>query len=231
MSTQVSAEASVKYSSSIVTHGSASFATKGEDIVGHRQQDDRFAFALFDGHGGVEAAKICKAELLPMLCTLTEPEFLGADAFPSKDIVDKFWDMDDSLGTREIFSGTTASILLLSPVASDEVSQSCTLCWVGDSQCITVNMRSADTLDALISSTSIHTPSNESEKVRQPAPRPAVSSQHPVTCNTTPSCAHSLSKSRHEPQARLELAWRIRAELDQVKLEKLKVRRARADAV
>ncbi|KAL3910622.1 MAG: hypothetical protein SGPRY_008992 [Prymnesium sp.] len=187
MSTQVSAEASVKYSSSIITHGSANFATKGEDVVGHRQEDDRFAFALFDGHGGVEAAKICKAELLPMLCTLTEPEFLGADAFPSKDIVDKFWDMDDSLGTREIFSGTTASILLLSPVASNELSQSCTLCWVGDSQCITVNMRSADTLDALISSTSIHTPSNESEKVRQPAPDLPTMASCQLTALTAPS--------------------------------------------
>ena len=109
----------------------------GEDISVKHNAGGRGAYGVFDGHGGVEAAKLCARELAPALCKLGGPTALGHAAFPKESIVDEFWEQDKRLGRNGISDGTTASVLLVTQGMTAEgdalAKLTCTLAWVGDS--------------------------------------------------------------------------------------------------
>jgi len=152
-----------------VSVGKAEVATKGEDVSALHATHGRYCFGVFDGHGGVQAAKLCAAELLPKLGQLSASDAHGHAAFPTDPLVNEFWAMDASLGDRHVFAGTTASVLLVSPVAKADgaaASLGCTLCWVGDSRVVRVDMTAAASEESLVSTTPIHTPGTAEEQAR-----------------------------------------------------------------
>ena len=120
------------------------------------------------------------AQLVPQLTNLATPETTGHAAFPTWAIIDEFWLTDKQLCKKEIFAGTTASLLLLAPSNAGDGSGGldCTICWVGDSLCVRADIGCDASDAAFLSTTTDHTPKNDAER------------------------------------ARLELEWKVRAELE-----------------
>lgn len=146
-----------------VTFGSKQYSAKGEDFSACATEGSRGAFAVFDSHGGKDAGALCKAELFGQLLSLAASDVAGHDAFREPDIVDAFWTMDHRLGSAGIYSGTTASVLLVSHNAD---SLCCTLAWVGDSTALTIDMTSQVSAPPPQQKTSDHTPANPAEAQR-----------------------------------------------------------------
>lgn len=149
-----------------VTFGSTQHSTaKEEDFCACETTSKRGAFAVFDSHGGKDAGALCKSELTGQLLSLAASDAKGHDAFPERDIVDAFWSMDHRLGASGIFSGTTASALLVSSHDNAD-SLYCTLAWVGDSTALTIDMTSPVCAPPPQQRTSNHTPANPAEAKR-----------------------------------------------------------------
>ncbi len=117
----------------------------GSAVAPSRKDEDRFvahldpsdapsAFGVFDGHNGAGAASASAAEGSGGLCA----RILSSDApLDPSTITDAFWDLDASLGTSGVMSGTTAQVLVCAPAAH---GVRCALAWVGDSAAVHVDM-------------------------------------------------------------------------------------------
>ena len=149
--------------SKTVSLGISQQSLKGEDfatsLISHEKE--RAIFGIFDSHGGKEAGAMCSEQMPQPLLSLTDDAVAGHQAFPDSCIIDEFWKMDHQLGSANIFSGTTACVLL---VATAVDSLCCTLAWVGDSTAICVSMLPCK--ESILHATSNHTPSNKEESNR-----------------------------------------------------------------
>jgi hypothetical protein len=109
-----------------VTCGAAQKSThKGEDVCTMQAgpNSEAACFAVFDGHGGMLAARRCDEHLVPRLLALA-PNFAAAE------VEREFWRLDSELGAAGVPDGTTATVLLISrgkaamPPGVDEASDS-----------------------------------------------------------------------------------------------------------
>lgn len=143
---------------------SRQYSEKGEDFFATKFDGARGAFAIFDSHGGKRAGELCAAEMVDQLISLPETEASGR-AFPEKQLVDTFWEMDRRLGREGIYSGTTASVLLVSSETTDK-TLSCVVAWVGDSTALAVSMKDPCATSPPLWQTANHTPKNTEETRR-----------------------------------------------------------------
>jgi serine/threonine protein phosphatase PrpC len=93
-----------------VSFGAAQRAThKDEDICTMQAGagSEAACFAVFDGHGGVLAARRCDEVLAPRLVAL-------APCFAPAEVEREFWRVDSELGAAGVPDGTTATVLLVS---------------------------------------------------------------------------------------------------------------------
>ena len=152
----------------MVSSGVHSRVAKGEDYHSAQCEGSRGMFAVFDSHGGKDAGKICSEEMPAKLLNVTDKAIVGLDAFPDAGLDSSFWEMDHRLGKNDIFSGTTASVLLVSAAPPDSPnSLCCKLVWVGDSTACVCDM-SGDSAKAvpIICQTRDHNPDNAAEVTR-----------------------------------------------------------------
>ena len=85
------------------------------------------------------------------LCRRAPEKCLGAQPLGAKDAIARsFMALDSQLGTQDITSGTTATILIVEHNAKTGAKH-CTLAVAGDSQAIQVDMKGADSTQALVS--------------------------------------------------------------------------------
>lgn len=148
--------------------------SKAEDLAVTVAGPVSAAFAVYDGHGGLQAAQTCVNSLTPKLLALSSLD-------DDEAIIDAFWDVDAELGVRKIFDGTTATVLLVANGEDDDdtVGESsssslhctarplrCVLAHVGDSSAIRLNMHSANSSELLISETTQHLASSVDEQKR-----------------------------------------------------------------
>lgn len=172
-----------------VAYGKSQRSVKDEDAFACQVAKQAACFGVFDSHGGKEAGRRCAAELAPNLLTLGgADDAVGHAAFPKDSIVTAFWDMDHDLGSHGVYSGTTASVLLVAPLvapAGDALLEArshakltensagadataggdmlcCTLAWVGDSTALTLEMGGSERTPEFWQ-TSNHTPTNPQE--------------------------------------------------------------------
>lgn len=119
-----------------MAHGYAHAVTsKDEDTHAVLHSAGTSLFAIYDGHGGKQAAEHCREKLSPALIALA-PDFEEAA------IADAFWAADASLGKDNVLDGTTATVLLVSHGGGGGTTSNarCVLAWVGDSSALVVDM-------------------------------------------------------------------------------------------
>ena len=119
---------------------------------------ERFAyFAIFDGHGGKDAADRCQATLHDQISRRAPDTTKATDAL-SEGLRRACWELDEDLGSAHVDAGTTATILCIG-------RSTATLGWVGDSTALVVDM----TLPKPAWATPKHNPQNPSEVARMKA--------------------------------------------------------------
>ncbi|GMI36704.1 hypothetical protein TrCOL_g6260 [Triparma columacea] len=122
-------------STDTLNYGSACCPShKGEDFVGHSiSADKQFAsFAVFDGHGGSDAATVC-AEIM---CSSATKIYDEKGLFGEEDIKEIFGVAAEKTSKVKDNSGTTATLAFVKFDASGEEASEAeiTLAWVGDSR-------------------------------------------------------------------------------------------------
>jgi len=119
---------------------------------------ERFAyFAIFDGHGGKDAADRCQATLHDQISRRAPDTTKATDAL-GEGLRRACWELDEDLGSAHVDAGTTATILCIG-------RSTATLGWVGDSTALVVDMTSPKPAWA----TPKHNPQNPSEVARMKA--------------------------------------------------------------
>ena len=88
------------------------------------------AFAIFDGHSGKEAARICSETVCQRLLAKGPP-------FEASAIADALWAVDEEVGTLKLKDGATAQIFLVEP-SGDKLK--CTMAWCGDSSSVVADV-------------------------------------------------------------------------------------------
>jgi len=146
-----------------MAHGYAHAVTsKDEDTHAVLHSAGTSLFAIYDGHGGKQAAEHCREKLSPALIALA-PDFEEAA------IADAFWAADASLGKDNVLDGTTATVLLVSHGGDGSATSKarCVLAWVGDSSALVVDMLAPGHHKAAVShTTSDHHVKSPSEVAR-----------------------------------------------------------------
>ena len=145
----------------ILSYGSAQLHKKGEDTIFIDDASDPGSslFAVFDGHGGPQAAVLCREELCPSILASARP-------FSAKSVEEAFWELDATLIERGQFAGTTATVLCVDQAADGGFS--CLLSWVGDSTAIVVDLLAPHSTESVVraASTTDHNANNASESRR-----------------------------------------------------------------
>ena len=153
--------------SELVSYASRQHSQKGEDFYATKVTGEHGVMGVFDSHGGKEAGSLCAAELVEQLTLLpAAANECGHFAFPEDAVVDTFWAMDHRLGREGIYSGSTASVLLVSQTGNDEPGLACTIAWVGDSTAVAVSMADPCRSPPPLWQTANHTPANAEESKR-----------------------------------------------------------------
>ena len=144
----------------LLSCGSAQLYKKGEDTLYVDASDpDSSLFAVFDGHGGPQAAVLCRNLLCPSILASARP-------ISSESVEKAFWSADETLSEQGQFAGTTATVLCVDRTAGGGFS--CLLSWVGDSTAIVIDMLAPHVTNSIVrsASTTDHTASNASESRR-----------------------------------------------------------------
>ena len=143
-----------------LSFGSAQLHKKGEDTLYVDASDpDSSLFAVFDGHGGPQAAVLCRDKLCPSILASVRP-------VSTESVEEAFWSADSALSEQGQFAGTTATVLCVDRTAGGGFS--CLLSWVGDSTAIVVDMLAPCATKSVVRSatTTDHNASNASETRR-----------------------------------------------------------------
>ena len=144
----------------LLSCGSAQLYKKGEDTLYVDASDpDSSLFAVFDGHGGPQAAVLCRNLLCPSILASARP-------ISTESVEKAFWSADATLSEQGQFAGTTATVLCVDRTAGGGFS--CLLSWVGDSTAIVIDMLAPHATNSVVrsASTTDHTASNASESRR-----------------------------------------------------------------
>ena len=143
-----------------LSFGSAQLHKKGEDTLYVDASDpDSSLFAVFDGHGGPQAAVLCRDKLCPSILASVRP-------VSTESVEEAFWSADSALSEQGQFAGTTATVLCADRTTGGGFS--CLLSWVGDSTAIVVDMLAPRATKSVVRSatTTDHNASNASETRR-----------------------------------------------------------------
>ena len=144
----------------LLSCGSAQLHKKGEDTLCVDASDpDSSLFAVFDGHGGPQAAVLCRDTLCPSILASARP-------VSTESVEEAFWSADAALCEQGQFAGTTATVLCVGRTVGGGFS--CLLSWVGDSTAIVIDMLAPRATKSVVrsASTTDHNASNASESRR-----------------------------------------------------------------
>ena len=144
----------------LLSCGSAQLHKKGEDTLCVDASDpDSSLFAVFDGHGGPQAAVLCRDTLCPSILASARP-------VSTESVEEAFWSADAALREQGQFAGTTATVLCVGRTVGGGFS--CLLSWVGDSTAIVIDMLAPRATKSVVrsASTTDHNASNASESRR-----------------------------------------------------------------